>query len=288
MGHDIGTITTSKESIRKARLAGREAICREIRESFMNNTIFIVHWDTKILSDLTTAKSALYQTDRLAIILSGNGTTKLLGVPKIQNGTGSMQAAAVYNALEDWNVLENVKGMCFDTTSSNTGSRQGACTILEKMLNRSLLYFACRHHVYELIISKVFSVVFKEVFSGPDILLFKRFKNYWPKIKTDSYRSAMEEKKIAELFQPEEKTQIIDFIKNQIEYFKNKTRDDYVEFLYLAALFLGETIKNKSHNNKSIRQPGAVHRARWMAKIIYCLKIFLYRDQFKFKSKILV
>lgn len=31
--------------------------------------------------------------------------------------------------------------------------------------------------------------------------------------------------------------------------------------------------------------PGVVHRARWMAKIIYALKIYLFRDQFVLRSR---
>ncbi|KAF0714990.1 Uncharacterized protein FWK35_00031556, partial [Aphis craccivora] len=33
------------------------------------------------------------------------------------------------------------------------------------------------------------------------------------------------------------------------------------------------------------RAPGAYHLARWMAKAIYCLKIFLFRTQFKLTQK---
>jgi hypothetical protein len=33
-----------------------------------------------------------------------------------------------------------------------------------------------------------------------------------------------------------------------------------------------------------IRKPGTCHRARWMAKIIYCLKMFLFRLQFELKK----
>lgn len=32
------------------------------------------------------------------------------------------------------------------------------------------------------------------------------------------------------------------------------------------------------------KAPGAVHHARWLAKVIYCLKIYLFRKQFKLKK----
>jgi len=37
-----------------------------------------------------------------------------------------------------------------------------------------LLYFACRHHIFELVIEAVFSVQMKPS-GSPDILLFERF-----------------------------------------------------------------------------------------------------------------
>ncbi len=40
-------------------------------------------------------------------------------------------------------------GMRFDTTASNTGHMNGA-SLLERELERALLWIACRHHVAEL------------------------------------------------------------------------------------------------------------------------------------------
>lgn len=51
-------------------------------------------------------------------------------------------------------------------------------------------------------------------------------------------------------------------------------RDDYIEFLDLVLLFLGET------EESNIRKPDAVSRARWMSRIIYSLKIFLFKHQY--------
>jgi hypothetical protein len=50
---------------------------------------------------------------------------------------------------------------------------------------------------------------------------------------------------------------------------RNTIRDDYRELLCLAALIVGLPVKF------AIRKPGALHRARWMAKAIYSLKIEL-------------
>ncbi|ESN92295.1 hypothetical protein HELRODRAFT_181634 [Helobdella robusta] len=57
------------------------------------------------------------------------------------------------------------------------------------------------------------------------------------------------------------------FIKCQLEV--RHSRDDYLEFLLLAAQIAELQV------DVAIRKPGARHRARWMAKAIYALKIEL-------------
>ena len=69
--------------------------------------------------------------------------------------------------------------MCFDTTSSNTGIRIGACTLIEKQLLKYLMYLACRHHMHERIVSHVFKCSFGLTSGGPDVLLFKLSKEKW-------------------------------------------------------------------------------------------------------------
>ena len=53
-------------------------------------------------------------------------------------------------------------------------------------------------------------------------------------------------------------------------------REDYREFLELVIIFLGGT----PPRGISFRGQGAFHHARWMAKAIYCLKIYLFRGEF--------
>jgi len=55
------------------------------------------------------------------MIVSGIGTEQLLRVPKINSGTGEAQASAVIIYTDDWYLRRKIKGMCFDTTTSNTG-----------------------------------------------------------------------------------------------------------------------------------------------------------------------
>ena len=58
-------------------------------------------------------------------------------------------------------------------------------------------------------------------------------------------------------------------------------RNDYAELLHLSLVFLGGV----SNRTIGFRTPGALHDARWMAKSIYSLKIYLFRDQIKLSSR---
>src|SRR5215469_1463036 len=69
-------------------------------------------------------------------------------------------------------------------------------------------------------------------------------------------------------------SRIIDLLRNNLE--NQQPREDYREFLELALIFVGES----PAHGVSFCVPGAAHHARWMAKGIYCLKIFLFRGQF--------
>jgi hypothetical protein len=80
-----------------------------------------------------------------------------LAVPTLDSGTGHNQALATYQLITEWGVADQIIGMSFDTTASNTGNHKGAAVLLEKMLSRKLLYLACRHHIMELVAEAVFS-----------------------------------------------------------------------------------------------------------------------------------
>jgi len=97
------------------------------------------------------------KVDRLPVIVSGAGMLKLLVVPRLPSGTGAAMAKAVIDSLEEWGGKDWVVSMSFDTTSSNTGVKLGACTLIETALGRDLLHRACRYHILELVAEKAFT-----------------------------------------------------------------------------------------------------------------------------------
>lgn len=262
LGHDVGQLAINRSTIRRARIETRTSIAALVKETFQPNTPLTVHWDGKMLPELMGND----KVDRLPVIISGAGLSKLLGVPRLPSGTGKAMAEAVIDCLEDWGVKDRVVAMSFDTTSSNTGIKSGACTLIEAALGRDVLHLACRHHIMELIAEKAFSACDCIPSTGPAILLFQRFKQQWNFINKLDFRV------------PE------DDVSNRDElliYFKQKLsvdqpRDDYKELLELSLIYLGDVPQ------RGIRfmQPGAVHRARWMARVIYAIKICLFQAQF--------
>lgn len=215
------------------------------------------------------------KVERIAILVSYNGTSKFLGAPKILTGTGENIANAVYNTLVDWEVHEKIAGMGFDTTSSNTGNKSGACLYLQKMIGRNLINLACRHHIYEIVLRSVFDLKLSTS-SAPDVLIFDRFRKSWINLDKKLFKSGIEDETVQQLISSEECEDLKMFC--QLQLTRPQIRDDYKEFLKLSLTFLGEA-------GGAFFTPGPTSHARWMAKGIYSLKLFLFRDQFSMRKK---
>jgi len=76
----------------------------------------IVHLDEKLLPNVHVKNMTV---ERLPIIVTSKNIEQIIGVPILQRSTGEEQVTAVYNALDEWVLLDVVQGLCCDTTSSN-------------------------------------------------------------------------------------------------------------------------------------------------------------------------
>lgn len=276
-------VPVSRATIHRQRRSMRSQINKEIKNDFcqnLNDAFFILHWDGKILAKWRSVDG---KSDKLAIVLSNGGSTKILGISDLSRGTAEEQFLAIEKTIEQWKVTSFIKGICFDTTSVNTGKRSGTCEKLREKFNGKILTLACRHHVLELVLSRTYTVAMNDKSQSPDIALFVRFKSHWKKLENSKVESGMLDSRVSSCFGEELRVQLINLVHHQLSI-QNKTRKDYVEFLELALIFLNET----SYKGKQIkiRSPGALHRARFMARAIYCLKIFAFRSQFKLSGKL--
>jgi hypothetical protein len=215
--------------------------------------------------------------ERLLIVISFKNKEQLIAVSKLDSSTGREQAQAVWNAIIDWDLEEKVQILCCDTTASNTGRLNGACILLEQKLDRELVIFACRHHVYELVLKSVFEIKISQVTTSPDIPLFKKFRENWKNVDPNMIQGYRE--KVEMYFTTSEIEALLTFYHGELT--KKIVRDDYRELIELSVIFLNGDPDRKL----KIRPPGAMHQVRWMARAIYSLKICLLSSQSKLTSK---
>lgn len=146
LGQPLEELALNRSTVRRQRKAHRQAQASSYRGSFTPEGPLVVHWDGKMMPDLTGHESV----DRLPVLVSGPCETSptLLKVPRIASGTGLNQATIVSSCLQDWNIVDKVETMCFDTTGSNTGRRAGSCVLLEQQLGKNLILVGLQtpHH----------------------------------------------------------------------------------------------------------------------------------------------
>lgn len=180
---------------------------------------------------------------------------------------------AVCNALKEWDVIENVKALCCDTTASNTGRLSGACVLIEQHLEKDLLYLPCRHHIYEIVLRAVFEVKIPEASNSPEVTSLKKFQKKWNTINPNKITPGMEDQYVENMLE-DVKSDVLYFCYNCLDH--QQIRGDYKELVELVVLFLN----GEKCDNIKIHPPGAAHHARWMARAIYAIKMYLFRKQY--------
>ncbi|KAG7168695.1 hypothetical protein Hamer_G028045 [Homarus americanus] len=268
---DLSEFRISREAARRARASHRRQVAAAQREAFTPPPHAVVHWDGKLVKNVVGEEE-----HRQAIFISGRGHEegKLLAVLPVKDGTGLTQARATARAIEDWSCASNVKALCFDTTSSNTGRVQGVVVHLEALLEKQLLRLGCRHHVMELVVRAAASNIFGKT-SAPTDPLFQ-----WSQLDHSQYLRL----DIANL--PE--SDWLSHLRHRtVSYLLTVTewaREDYREAAELTLLVLGVNPPRGTH----FLRPGACHHARLMAKIIYYLKIYMFSRQLELSSDLCV
>ena len=78
--------------------------------------------------------------------------------------------------------MHKVQALCCDTRASNTGRLNGACFLLEQLMERDLLYLPCQHHIFQLVLRSEFDLKLSLATFGTDVLILKKFQETWLKI----------------------------------------------------------------------------------------------------------
>lgn len=181
--------------------------------------------------------------DRLPVT-GHNVEEQLLGSPILDQATGENEAKAVAKLLEEWGLSDNAEVMCADTTGSNTGEflgnymmllvtfrsflmqvilqflgkKEGSCVRLRKILRRLLLYAACRHHMYEVVLKGVFQEVVA-VSLGPEIQIFKRFRSIWDQVDKTLYDTGVDDE-LSHPYLKEKAEEVLTFAMKMLEVSK--------------------------------------------------------------------
>lgn len=137
--------------------------------------------------------------------------------------------------------------------------------------------YVCRHHILELVAGAAFQAALPTATSGPDNRLFLRFRSNWSNIDQSAYITANQA--IILRITNQKRNDIANFCQEMLQI--KQVRDVYRELLELSVIFLGKipTIGIR------FMTPGATSHARWMSKLIYSLKVYIFSAQFNLSTK---
>src|ERR1043165_192639 len=94
-----GELIISPSAIHRAKKDNSAALAAVIRESFDPKVPPTIHWDGKIMLDVTVTRRGY--VDRHRIMASGKDVTKLLTIPKLQSSTAPDMANACLAAIRN-------------------------------------------------------------------------------------------------------------------------------------------------------------------------------------------
>ena len=93
----------------------------------------------------------------------------------------------MFNLVQEWNLADSIKFMSVDAQLPTLVSMLELVSCWKRRWTRSPVPYilACRNHIMELIVAKVFDTLMGP-FIGPDIKLFQRFGECWSSIDRSS------------------------------------------------------------------------------------------------------
>jgi len=272
-GGNLQDFSLSTATVYRQRRMNRIEVFDRILETWKKDKpkYVVVHWDSKLIQHFTGESS-----ERIAVLVSGGHELKkpkLLGIPSALNATGLTQKSVVFSLLQEWDVVEDVIALVFDTTASNTGIHNGCSKLIECELKRGILWLACRHHIYELHIRHVWTAVAGSANSPVEPLL-KRFQHDWSMLDHEPTDLQFFDWASASTFLNDQAKSTLQWAEMCLEKC-SFPREDYLELLQLIILYLSGSFPREFR----FRKPGAHHRARFMHAELYFLKMQMLSER---------
>ena len=267
-------VTTSYATADRSRRNVVQQLAKDYKEQWVAPDLATLHWDSKLITSLTDKNAS---EERLYVVVGNAENLKLLGVPIYRSGeesSGNKIANLTLDQLNSWHCTESIVNMTFDTTASNTGHVSAACVTIQQRLGKALLWSGCRHHIGEVVLSHVFEDLKIETSRSPDVVLFPKFRKNlsligktFKKLSLTRFESTKSYSQEAKTFLSSCSSEVLRATQAELKL----RRDDYKEFIYLCTLFLDT--EDTEDSVITFNRPGALHKARWMAKLIYSINI---------------
>lgn len=117
----------------------------------------VIHFDGKKCTRIN--ERHLAAEERIIVLCHTQHGDVPLGFFVVESKSGIVCANQILQSLTEHNLLNRIVGLVCDTESTNTGRFNGACALIENILEVELLHLMCRHHIQEVILKHVFVAV---------------------------------------------------------------------------------------------------------------------------------
>ncbi|GBM51664.1 hypothetical protein AVEN_43286-1 [Araneus ventricosus] len=139
LGNDVSKISVSPATVHRVRAINRSKMAKKIEETLFENLPHLVlHWDSKLLLSIAHGSVNTLE-DIVAVLVTGKDFEHLFSVPVALKVIGEQMAEVVIGGVDRFGPRDNIIGLSFDNTASNTGLMQGSCTRIERKFGRTLL-----------------------------------------------------------------------------------------------------------------------------------------------------
>ena len=134
-GGDIAEFSLSNKTVRKAGTATVKETAEKLKKDFKKvveedlegKESILIYFDGKALAQFHDNIKSVKK--RISVIAASPflPSEQVLGVPFTPSNSGKDQKVVVMNELKEWELEPFILGLAFDTTSDNTGKKQGCC-----------------------------------------------------------------------------------------------------------------------------------------------------------------
>lgn len=248
--------TPSQAGIYKAVMKTSEQR-EELYKSTLKNQDWCLHFDGKKIG----------KKEIQVVVLKNSVTEIKLAVLVLDNG----KSVTIFNGIKDtltkFNLWSSIKMVVCDTTSVNTGNKNGVVTLLKKHFQCMSLpppqYIGCQHHVLDLILRHVMDDVLDGKTSSPNIayhFVTDLVENY------ENLKSSYKQNEVVPTFS------------------KINWRDDMM-FLYSLCQSYKYFQKNNIFPYINFKSLPSISNARWNSRAILAILAYILLPNYQDKLK---